>query len=117
MSPLPHQKSLTTPTERPQSPPRRSRKVSTLTPLSEQSGTAKILHLDTSTPLSRLYSHYSNQLTTSLGLNAGDSNVDKLDSSMKRIEALLEECRDLPVRKLKDEMIELQVSEHKTVIF
>jgi len=35
---------------------------------------------------------------------------------MKRIEVLLEGCRDLPIRKLKDEMIELQVSEHSTIL-
>jgi hypothetical protein len=34
---------------------------------------------------------------------------------MKRIEALLEECRDLPIRKLKDEMKELQVGEHSII--
>ena len=113
MSPLLHQKSLISPTKRPQSQPPRSRKVSTLTPLSEQSGTAKILHLDTSTPLSRLYAQRSNQLATPIGLHAEVSSVDKLAS----IETLLEECRDLPIHGLKNEMKELQVSEHKNVSF
>ncbi|KAJ8586944.1 hypothetical protein M405DRAFT_822499 [Rhizopogon salebrosus TDB-379] len=107
-SPLSYHKSLISLPKRPQSQPPRSRKVSTLTPLSEQSGTANILHLDTSTPLSRLYSQRSNPLSSPLGPHPEDRNVDRLDSSMKRIEALLEECRDLPIRKLKDEMKELQ---------
>lgn len=38
------------------------------------------------------------------------TNMDRLDSSINRIEALLEDCRELPVRKLKDEMKDLQVS-------
>lgn len=36
------------------------------------------------------------------------TNMDRLDSSINRIEALLQDCRELPVRKLKDEMKDLQ---------
>lgn len=111
----PYHKSISLP-RRPQSQPPRSRKVSTLTPLSEQSGTAKVLHLDTSTPLSRLYSQRNSSPSPLLVPYHEASNMDSLDSSMKRIEVLLEGCRDLPIRKLKDEMIELQVSEHSTIV-
>lgn len=115
VSSLPYHKSISFP-KRPQSQPPRSRKVSTLSPLSEQSGTAKVLHLDTSTPLSRLYSQRNPSPSPLLVLDHEVSNIDRLDSSMKRIEALLEGCRDLPICKLKDEILELQVSEHNIVL-
>ncbi|KAG1773581.1 hypothetical protein EDD22DRAFT_858515 [Suillus occidentalis] len=82
-----------------QSQPPRTRKVSALPPLSEPSGTGKILHLNTSTPLTRFFSQ---QMLPDV------TNMDRLDSSIKQIEGLLEDCRELPVRKLKDEMKELQ---------
>ncbi|KAG2362718.1 hypothetical protein BDR07DRAFT_1450997 [Suillus spraguei] len=93
-----------------QSQPPRTRKVSALPPLSEPSSAGKILHLNTSTPFTRLFSqrfiHPSS--ASPVEMLPDVTNMDRLDSSVKRIEALLEDCRELPVRKLKDEIKELQ---------
>lgn len=95
----------------------RTRKVSALPPLSEPSGTGKILHLNTSTPLTRFFSQRFNHPSSASAEMLPDvTNMDKLDSSIKRIEGLLEDCRELPVRKLKDEMKELQVSRHIIIV-
>lgn len=92
-----------------QSQPPRTRKVSALPPLSEPSGTGKNLHLNTSTPLTRFFSQRFNHPSSASAEMLPDvTNMDRLDSSIKRIEGLLEDCRELPVRKLKDEMKELQ---------
>ncbi|KIJ66723.1 hypothetical protein HYDPIDRAFT_85148 [Hydnomerulius pinastri MD-312] len=89
------------------SPSPRRRKVSTLTPLEEISSNAKVLSLDTTTPLTRLFSRPKSAIPT--------ANVDNLASvsndtegNLQRLQVLLEECRELPVRRLKDEMKELQ---------
>ncbi|KAG0708233.1 hypothetical protein DFH29DRAFT_893785 [Suillus ampliporus] len=110
VSALRRRNSLISLSKKSQSQPPRTRKVSALPPLSEPSGTGKILHLNTSTQITRLYSQRLNiPLSAPLAeLQPEVANVDRLDSSIKRIEALLEDCRDLPVRKLKDEMKELQ---------
>lgn len=93
-----------------QSQPPRTRKVSALPPLSEPSSAGKILHLNTSTLFTRLFSqrfiHPSS--ASPVEMLPDVTNMDRLDSSVKRIEALLEDCRELPVRKLKDEIKELQ---------
>ncbi|KAF8837769.1 hypothetical protein BDN67DRAFT_1071196 [Paxillus ammoniavirescens] len=74
----------------------RGRKISTLSPLDETSSNAKVLSLDTTTPLSRLFARPK-------------SVVDnEPDGTLQRIQALLAECRELPVHRLKDEMKELQ---------
>ncbi|KAG1821906.1 uncharacterized protein BJ212DRAFT_1334451 [Suillus subaureus] len=93
-----------------QSQPPRSRKVSALPPLSESSGTGKILHLNTSTPVTKLFSQRFNHPSSAspVEMLPDVMTMDKLDSSVKRIEALFEDCRELPIRKLKDEMKELQ---------
>ncbi|KAG2157982.1 uncharacterized protein EDB93DRAFT_1122521 [Suillus bovinus] len=93
-----------------QSQPPRARKVSALPPLSEPSGTGKILHLNTSSPITSLFLQRFNHPSSAppVEMLPDVTNVDKLDSSVKRIEALLEDCRELPARKLKDEMKELQ---------
>jgi len=84
-----------------QSSPRsaRKRKVSTLAPLEEVSGNAKVLSLDTTTPLSRLFSH-------SRPLTAVDHEGE---NNLQRMQSLLDQYRDLPIRRLQDEMKEIQV--------
>lgn len=93
-----------------QSQPPRARKVSALPPLSEPSGTGKILHLNTSTPVTRLFSQRFNHPSSAspVEMLPDVTNMERLDSSIKRVEALLEDYRELPVRKLTDEMKELQ---------
>ncbi|KAG1825078.1 hypothetical protein EV424DRAFT_701665 [Suillus variegatus] len=93
-----------------QSQPPRTRKVSALPALSEPSGTRKILHLNTSTPVTSLFLQRFNDpsSTPPVEMLPDITNMDRLDSSINRIEALLEDCRELPVRKLKDEMKDLQ---------
>ncbi|KAG1747063.1 uncharacterized protein EDB91DRAFT_1116028 [Suillus paluster] len=107
VSALRRRNSLISLSKKSQSQPPRTRKVSALPPLSEPSSTGKILHLNTSTQITRLYSQRLN-LPLSAPPASEIADVDRLDSSIKRIEVLLEDCRDLPVRKLKDEMKELQ---------
>ncbi|KAG2147693.1 hypothetical protein DEU56DRAFT_785454 [Suillus clintonianus] len=112
-SPVPElrrRKSSVSPSKKSQSQPPRTRKVSVLPPLSEPSGTGKILHLNTSTPLTRLFSQRFNHPLSvpTVEVLPEVADMSKLDCSFKRIEALLEDCRDLPVHKLKDEMKELQ---------
>lgn len=93
-----------------QSQPPRTRKVSALPALSEPSGTRKILHLNTSTPVTSLFLQRFNDpsSTPPVEMLPDITNMDRLDSSINRIEALLQDCRELPVRKLKDEMKDLQ---------
>ncbi|KAG1899358.1 uncharacterized protein F5891DRAFT_1189806 [Suillus fuscotomentosus] len=93
-----------------QSQPPRTRKVSALPALSEPSGTRKILRLNTSTPVTSLFLQRFNDpsSTPPVEMLPDITNMDRLDSSINRIEALLEDCRELPVRKLKDEMKDLQ---------
>jgi hypothetical protein len=80
----------------------RGRKISTLSPLDETSSNATVLSLDTTTPLSRLFAR-----PKSVARNAAVDNEP--DGTLQRIQALLAECRELPVHRLKDEMKELQV--------
>ncbi|KAF8440310.1 hypothetical protein L210DRAFT_3760506 [Boletus edulis BED1] len=81
----------------PRSP--RKRKVSTLTPLQEVSSNAKLLSLDTNTPLSRLYSP-ARPVTA----------IDHEDEChhLHRMQSLLDQYRDLPIRCLQDEVKEMQ---------
>jgi hypothetical protein len=116
LEPRPHKRS-TSLSKKSQSQPPRTRKVSALPPLSEPLGAGKILHLNMSTPLTRLFSQRFNHPSSAPAEILPDAtNMDRLDSSVKRIEALLEDCRELPVRKLKDEMKELQVSQYSIIV-
>ncbi|KAF9234138.1 hypothetical protein BU15DRAFT_53008 [Melanogaster broomeanus] len=77
----------------------RRRKISVLTPLEETASCAKVLSLDTTTPLSRLLARPK---------SVGPAVDNEPDGNLQQIQALLEECRELPVRRLKDEMNQLQ---------
>jgi hypothetical protein len=77
----------------------RKRKVSTLAPLQEVSSNAKVLSLDTATPLSKLFSH--SRPLTAIDHEGG---VD-----LQRMQNLLDQYRDLPIRRLQDELKEMQV--------
>lgn len=77
----------------------RKRKVSSLAPLQEVSSNAKVLSLDTTTPLSKLFSHSRPVTATD---HEGGSNL-------QRVQSLLDQYRDLPIRRLQDEMKEMQV--------
>jgi hypothetical protein len=109
LEPRHHDRSISL-SKKSQSQPPRTRKLSTLLPLSEPSGTGQILHLNTSTPVTRLFSQRFNHPSSAplVEMLPDVTSMDRLDSSVKRIEALLEDCRELPVRRLKDEMKELQ---------
>lgn len=75
------------------------RKVSTLAPLQEVSSSAKVLSLDTSTPLSKFFSH--SRPVTAVDHESG--------ASLERMQTLLDQYRDLPIRRLQDEMKEIHV--------
>ncbi|KAF8556200.1 hypothetical protein OG21DRAFT_1437510 [Imleria badia] len=76
----------------------RKRKISTLAPLQEVSSNAKVLSLDTTTPLSRLFSH--SRPVTAVDHESG--------GNLQRVQSLLDQYRDLPIRRLQDEMKEMQ---------
>ncbi|KAH7884627.1 hypothetical protein F5I97DRAFT_2038545 [Phlebopus sp. FC_14] len=84
------------------SPSPRRRKVSTLAPLEETSSNAKVLSLDTTTPFTKLFGRLK------LGSRSEASVQNEGDGNIQRVQALLEECREIPVHRLKDEMKELQ---------
>lgn len=111
------------PSTTPQSPPRtsslmpddnrssrspRRRKVSTLTPLEETSSNATVLSLETTTPIAKLFGRFKPSLPTLKFEHSGSADSDG-DKGLQRLQALLEECRELPVNKLRDEVKELQV--------
>lgn len=77
----------------------RKRKISTLAPLQEVSSNAKVLSLDTTTPLSKLFSH--SRPVTAIDHESG--------GNLQRIQTLLDQYRDLPIRRLQDDMKEMQV--------
>lgn len=77
----------------------RKRKISTLAPLEEVSSNAKVLSLDTTTPLSKLFSH--SRPVTAVDHESGDNS--------QRIQTLLDQYRDLPICRLQDDMKEIQV--------
>ncbi|KAG8213231.1 hypothetical protein J3R82DRAFT_11697 [Butyriboletus roseoflavus] len=76
----------------------RKRKISTLAPLQEVSSNAKVLSLDTTTPLSKLFSH--SRPVTAIDHESG--------GNLQRMQTLLDQYRDLPIRRLEDEMKEIQ---------
>lgn len=88
--------------------PSRNRKISALTPLEEISSTAEVLSLETTTPFTRLFS----RRPTVPSLRVDNLGAAQLDSEggLQRLQSLLEECRELPVTRIRDEMKELQVS-------
>ncbi|KAF9223526.1 hypothetical protein BS17DRAFT_802561 [Gyrodon lividus] len=79
----------------------RRRKISILTPLDETSSNATVLSLATTTPLSRLFARPKSVVPNATVNNEPDGNL-------QQIQALLEECREFPVLRLKDEMKVLQ---------
>jgi len=67
----------------------------------EPGQSAEIASLGTRSPLTRLFAGG--------GLAAGKAGSSKAgEASLRRVEALLEDVKDLPVNRLKDEMKELQ---------
>lgn len=92
--------------DHPENTPRRQRVVSTLTPLEDTSSSAKVLSLDTTTPLSKFF----RRLKPSLSLKVDNLDGGRFDSEngLQRLQSLLEECRELPVTQLKDEIRDLQ---------
>ncbi|KAN0093050.1 hypothetical protein V8E55_003834 [Tylopilus felleus] len=76
----------------------RKRKISTLTPLEELSSGAKVFSLDTSTPLSKLFS--PSRPATAVEQEGGDYS--------QRLQGLLDQYRNLPIRLLQDDMKEMQ---------
>jgi len=76
----------------------RKRKISTLAPLQEVSSNAKVLSLDTTTPLSKLFSH--SRPLTAIDHEGG--------VNLQRMQNLLDQYRDLPIRHLQDDMKEIQ---------
>ncbi|KAH6913281.1 hypothetical protein BKA70DRAFT_1369915 [Coprinopsis sp. MPI-PUGE-AT-0042] len=108
--------------------PRRPRMWSMLSPLDVVTSPEIAMHSTTRSPLARLY---SNRLpsagahslspppappnTAGAGLNTAATAASAVlqmqmqtDASVKRVEAILEDAKTLPVQKLKDEMKELQ---------
>lgn len=77
----------------------RKRKISSLAPLQEASSNAKYLSLDTTTPLSKLFSH--SRPVTTIDHQSG--------ANLQRMQTLLDQCRDLPIRRLQDDMKEMRV--------
>lgn len=86
--------------------PSRNRKISMLTPLEEMSSTAEVLSLETTTPITRLFS----RRPTIPSLRVDNLGAAQLNSEggLQRLQSLLEECRELPVTRIRDEMKELQ---------
>ncbi|KAG6333497.1 hypothetical protein ID866_5586 [Astraeus odoratus] len=89
------------------SSPRR-RKISTLTPLEETSSNAQVVQLETTTSIARLFNRFKPTLPSLKVNNLGTEQLND-DEGLQRLRALLEECRELPVTRLRDEMKELQV--------
>ena len=84
----------------------RKRKISCLAPLQEVSSNANVLSLETATPLSKLFSH-SRPVTVVDHESGGD---------LQRMQTLLDQYRDLPIRRLQDEMKEIQVCGCYTIV-
>ncbi|KAH9177399.1 hypothetical protein EDB89DRAFT_2112315 [Lactarius sanguifluus] len=92
----------------PEGPVRASRRASSL-PRSRQ-GQSEAQNVGLLTPLARLF---SNRLSESDPSGAAASPVDsqklvRVEEGVRRVQELLEDVRELPVSKLKDEMCELQ---------
>ncbi|KAL4074947.1 hypothetical protein V8B97DRAFT_1948619 [Scleroderma yunnanense] len=83
----------------------RRRKISRLTPLEETSSTAKILSLETTTPITRLF---SKPTLPSLKVDSSGAAQLECEGGLRRLQSLVEECRELPVTRIRDEMKELQ---------
>lgn len=81
----------------PRSP--RKRKISSLATLDEVSSNAKVLSLDATTPLSKLFSH--SRPVTAIDHESG--------ANLQRMQTLLDQYRDLPIRRLQDDMKEIHV--------
>jgi hypothetical protein len=110
---------------------RRPRVWSMLSPLDVVASPEIVTHSTTRSPLARLYSNRlpsagahslsppsAHPNTAGGGLNTAATAASAVlqmqmqtDASVKRVEAILEDAKTLPVQKLKDEMKELQVSQ------
>lgn len=86
--------------------PPRQRKTSALTPLEETSSNAKVLSIDTTTPISKLFRRSKASLSLKSD-NLGGKYFDG-ENGLQQLQSLLEECRELPVARLKDEIKDLQ---------
>ncbi|EGO24559.1 hypothetical protein SERLADRAFT_356145 [Serpula lacrymans var. lacrymans S7.9] len=89
-------------------PSPRTRKTSVLTPLAETSGNADVIKMDNSTPLARMFGRFMPQGATHSPERPPHHGAG-LEIGIKRIEALLEDCKTLPVQRLRDEIQELHV--------
>ena len=90
--------------EMPGSP--RTRKLSALSPLVVSSNSTEVPGVKS--PLTRLFSFRQSTPATPEEVSA-QVNSAAVDGTLKKMESLLDEMRDLPVQRLKDEMKELQV--------
>ncbi|KAF7974798.1 hypothetical protein HWV62_11295 [Athelia sp. TMB] len=89
--------------EMPGSP--RTRKLSALSPLVASSNSTEVP--GAKSPLTRLFSFRQSTPATPEEVIAQVNSV-AVDGTLKKMESLLDEMRDLPVQRLKDEMKELQ---------
>lgn len=90
-----------------ESTPHRQRKTSALTPLEETSSSAKVLSLDmTTTPISKLFRRLKPSLSLKVD-NLGGGHLES-ENGLQKLQSLLEECRELPVTHLKDDIRDLQ---------
>ncbi|KAI5981944.1 hypothetical protein EDD15DRAFT_2329796 [Pisolithus albus] len=87
--------------------PHRQRKTSALTPLEETSSSAKVLSLDTTTTsISKLFHRLKPSLSLKVD-NLGEGHLES-ENGLQRLQSLLDQCRELPVTHLKDDIRDLQ---------
>lgn len=105
----------------PRESPPRSRKTSALSPLAETFSAPEIPSISVKSPLGKLYAIRSHQLTrstsgTPLDEHAPSVVIPDLTPTVKKMENLLDGLRDNPISRLRDEMKELQVSNHNSLL-
>lgn len=93
------------------SPGPRSRKLSALSPLFESFSSTEVPALaGGKSPLTRLFSfRQSTPAAPEETISQNPNLAAESASTLKKMESLLDDMRDLPVQQLKDEMKELQV--------
>lgn len=88
----------------------RTRKISALSPLAETFGSTEVLSLGAKSPLAKLFGpRHQTMSSTTTPLDEHPPSFHATSAAVQKMEALLEDMRNLPVQRLKDEMKELQV--------
>jgi len=87
----------------------RTRKISALSPLAETFGSTEVPSLGAKSPLAKLFGpRHQTMSSTTTPLDEHPPSFPATSVAIQKMEALLEDMRNLPVQRLKDEMKELQ---------